>query len=60
MHGDLSEAAGVKEPTGAGERVALVGGDASAEEQLEALKGAVVRHLDRFAFREAPLGYDWK
>ena len=33
--------------------------DASAEGQLEALKGAVERHLDRFAFREAPLRYDW-
>jgi len=34
--------------------------DASAEGQLEALKGAVERHLDRFAFREAPLSYDWR
>ncbi|WP_448663777.1 DUF2218 domain-containing protein [Sphingomonas sp. CJ20] len=34
--------------------------DASCAEQLEALKGAVARHLDRFAFREAPLGFDWK
>ena len=33
--------------------------DASAEGQLEALKGAVARHLDRFAFREAPLAFDW-
>lgn len=33
--------------------------DASSEEQLEGLKGAVVRHLDRFAFREAPLAFDW-
>lgn len=33
--------------------------DASAEGQLEALKGAVARHLDRFAFREAPLSFDW-
>jgi uncharacterized protein len=23
------------------------------------LKGALARHLDRFAFREAPLGFDW-
>ena len=28
---------------------------ASADGQLEALKGAVVRHLERFAFREGPL-----
>lgn len=34
--------------------------DASAPDQLEALKGAVERHLDRFAFREAPLSYDWQ
>jgi uncharacterized protein len=34
--------------------------DASAEGQLEALKGAVARHLDRFAFREAPLTFDWR
>jgi uncharacterized protein len=33
--------------------------DASSEEQLEGLKGAVARHLDRFAFREAPLAFDW-
>jgi hypothetical protein len=34
--------------------------DASSDEQLEALKGAVARHLDRFAFREAPLQFDWR
>ncbi len=33
--------------------------DASAEGQLEGLKGAVARHLDRFAFREAPLVFEW-
>jgi hypothetical protein len=33
--------------------------DASAPGQLEALKGAVARHLDRFAFREAPLTFEW-
>jgi hypothetical protein len=32
---------------------------ASAEGQLEGLKGTVSRHLDRFAFREAPLPFDW-
>ena len=32
--------------------------DASAPGQLEGLKGAVARHLDRFAFREAPLSFD--
>lgn len=34
--------------------------DASAVGQLEGLKGAVARHLDRFAFREAPLPFDWR
>ncbi|WP_225883457.1 DUF2218 domain-containing protein [Sphingomonas aliaeris] len=34
--------------------------EASAEGQLEALKDAVARHVDRFAFREAPLTYDWR
>ncbi|HWT13964.1 MAG TPA: DUF2218 domain-containing protein [Allosphingosinicella sp.] len=33
---------------------------ASAPEQLEGLKGAVASHLDRFAFREAPLDFDWR
>lgn len=33
--------------------------DASAPEHLEGLKGALSRHLDRFAFREAPLTFDW-
>jgi hypothetical protein len=34
--------------------------DASVGEQLKALEGAVARHLDRFAFREAPLPFDWQ
>ena len=34
--------------------------DATSEAQLEGLKGAVARHLDRFAFREAPLAFEWK
>jgi hypothetical protein len=33
---------------------------ASAPGQLEGLKGAVARHLDRFAFREAPLPFHWQ
>ncbi|MDF8332376.1 DUF2218 domain-containing protein [Novosphingobium cyanobacteriorum] len=32
---------------------------ASEPAQLEGLKGAVARHVDRFAFREAPLSYPW-
>ena len=34
--------------------------DASSGDQLEGLKGAVARHLERFAFREAPLTFDWR
>lgn len=34
--------------------------DASSPAQLDGLKGAVARHLDRFAFREAPLPFDWR
>ncbi len=34
--------------------------DATSDEQLTALQGAVARHLDRFAFREAPLAFDWQ
>ena len=33
--------------------------DASIEGQRDGLKGAMARHLDRFAFREAPLSFDW-
>lgn len=34
--------------------------DATSQAQLEGLQGAVARHLDRFAFREAPLAFDWR
>jgi hypothetical protein len=33
--------------------------EATSTGQLAALKGAVSRHVDRFAFREAPLAFDW-
>jgi uncharacterized protein len=33
--------------------------DASIDGQREGLKGALARHLDRFAFREAPLSFQW-
>lgn len=33
--------------------------DASEPGQLAGLKGAVQRHVDRFAFREAPLDFAW-
>lgn len=38
----------------------LVRIDASVPEQRDAMKGVVARHLDRFAFREAPLPFDWQ
>lgn len=44
----------------AGAEALTVRVDASVPEQLEALKGTVARHLDRFAFREAPLTFDWQ
>lgn len=34
--------------------------DASEAAQLAALKVALANHLDRFAFREAPLAFDWR
>lgn len=40
--------------------VLVIGIAASADGQRQGLKGAVERHLDRFAFREVPLTYDWR
>lgn len=34
--------------------------EAASSEVLERMKGVVSSHLDRFAFREAPLPFDWK
>ncbi len=34
--------------------------DASSPDHRDAMQGVIERHLDRFAFREAPLCYDWK
>ena len=34
--------------------------DASVPEQRDVMKEVVARHLDRFAFREAPLPFDWQ
>ena len=33
--------------------------DAQQKETVERMKGVVASHLDRFAFREAPLKLDW-
>lgn len=34
--------------------------DGSEPGQLEVLKRVVAEHLDRFAFREGPLTFDWR
>ena len=31
-----------------------------AGENAERMRGVVASHLDRFAFREAPLSFDWR
>ncbi|HUD28749.1 MAG TPA: DUF2218 domain-containing protein [Novosphingobium sp.] len=36
--------------------IAITGEDRA---EVEKLTGVVARHIDRFAFREAPLAYDW-
>lgn len=33
--------------------------ESAAAEKVERLKGVVSSHLDRFAFREAPLTFEW-
>ena len=33
--------------------------EAGDEETLQRMKGVVASHLDRFAFREAPLPFEW-
>jgi len=43
----------------AGEDAVQVKIDGEASEEVERLKGVVANHLDRFAFREAPLKFDW-
>ena len=37
----------------------LVTIEAEDSETVERMKGVVATHLDRFAFREAPLRFDW-
>lgn len=44
----------------AGAEVLTVRVDATSAKQLAALKQVVASHLDRFAFREAPLAFDWQ
>jgi hypothetical protein len=37
----------------------VVNVEADSEETLDRFKGVIVSHLDRFAFREAPLRFHW-
>lgn len=37
----------------------LVKVEAEAPDTVDRIKDVVARHLDRFAFREAPLAFDW-
>jgi uncharacterized protein len=43
----------------AGEDAILVTIEGEESEEVERMKGVVASHLDRFAFREAPLRFDW-
>jgi uncharacterized protein len=62
---DLSDRKGVvKFPSAvatldAGEDALIVMIEGESAEEVERLKGVVASHLDRFAFREAPLTFDW-
>jgi uncharacterized protein len=63
---DLSEQKGVvKFPTAVatfepGPEALQVTIEGEEGEAVERMKGVVASHLDRFAFREAPLPFDWK
>jgi hypothetical protein len=62
---DLSDAKGlVRFPAGvvtleAGPEALQVAIEGEESAEVERLKGVVATHLDRFAFREAPLKFDW-
>jgi hypothetical protein len=51
------DAAAVMAATGAELTVSL---EADTPETLERMKDVLARHLDRFAFREAPLPFEWQ
>jgi len=44
----------------ADDKVLTVEIEAASVEVLERMKGVVSSHLDRFAFREAPLPFQWQ
>ena len=61
---DLSEQKRRGQVSGRGRHVRAGGRCASVtiegeDGEIERMKGVVASHLDRFAFREAPLRFDW-
>lgn len=44
----------------ADDKVLTVAIEADSDEVLERMKGVVSSHLDRFAFRETPLPFEWQ
>lgn len=52
----FGEATATLAPDATGIAIAISGED---RETVERLTGVVATHIDRFAFREAPLAYDW-
>lgn len=59
-HGEVKLPDGAVATMDAGPEALDVRIEAGDAETLERMKDVVARHLDRFAFREAPLPFDWK
>lgn len=59
-HGEVKLPEGALATMDAGADGLAVRIEAPDEATLERMKGVVARHLDRFAFREAPLSFDWR
>lgn len=59
-HGEVKLPDGALATMDAGQEALDVRIEAADAELLERMKGVVARHLDRFAFREAPLPFDWR
>lgn len=59
-HGEVKLPDGAVATMDAGPEALDVRIEVGDAETLERMKDVVARHLDRFAFREAPLPFDWK
>ncbi len=59
-HGTIRFPSGASATLDAGAEALAVRVDAPDVETLTRMKGVVAEHLDRFAFREAPLPFDWR